>query len=187
MGHSKASKTESHERILKEASARLRLEGIDGFGIAKLMQAAGLTHGGFYKHFSSRAMLIEAALNLALTQGHTDAGGDIDTRKGRMGPEDIRKLARSYLSTSHRDAGEKACAISVLAGEVGRGREGYKAVMAPHIRLFLDGVSDALEDKDTAVLLASALVGAITLSRVLPPDQSEALLRSVRNKLLSLI
>jgi len=52
MGYSKAQKTRTHKRIVSIASRRFREKGLAGFGIAELMKEAGLTHGGFYRHFA---------------------------------------------------------------------------------------------------------------------------------------
>lgn len=180
MGHSQASKAESRERILSEAAARLRTEGLDGLAIADLMQAAGLTHGGFYKHFASRDALLAEALARALADGR--AGADHRRPDGRA---DVRRLVRGYLSRQHRDAGPAACAISVLAGEVGRDGAALKAVMAPHVEDFLAGVGEAVGDDGEAALLVSALVGAVALARVLPAERSDALLRAVQERLLA--
>ena len=65
MGYSKAQKAKTHERIVKLASKRFREEGLAGIGIAELMKEAGLTVGGFYKHFDSRDDLVAEALNSA--------------------------------------------------------------------------------------------------------------------------
>src|SRR3979490_965985 len=66
MGHSQASKVRSHERILRIAARMFREKGLEGLSIATLMQKAGLTHGGFYKHFSSRDDLLTQALKIQL-------------------------------------------------------------------------------------------------------------------------
>ena len=67
MGHSKAHKTRTHKRIVSIASKRFREKGLAGFGIAEVMKEAGLTVGGFYKHFDSRDDLVaeESALHSA--------------------------------------------------------------------------------------------------------------------------
>src|SRR5258706_11038907 len=69
MGHSKADKQKSHERIVKTAATVFRERGVDGIGLADLMKAAGLTHGGFYGHFGSRDELIAEAIECALQDG----------------------------------------------------------------------------------------------------------------------
>jgi len=73
MGYSKAQKTRTHKRIVSIASKRFREKGLAGFGIAELMKEAGLTVGGFYKHFGSRDDLVapkRSTLHLA--------GGSVD-------------------------------------------------------------------------------------------------------------
>ena len=61
MGHSREDKARSHQRIVEIAARRFRESGTTGPGVAELMQEAGLTHGGFYKHFGSRDELIGRA------------------------------------------------------------------------------------------------------------------------------
>ena len=66
MGHSRADKEKTHKRIVKIAARRFREEGLAGVGIAELMKEAGLTVGGFYKHFNSRDDLVAEAVSSAL-------------------------------------------------------------------------------------------------------------------------
>ena len=66
MGHSRAEKAKTHKRIVAIASKRFREEGLAGVGIADLMKEAGLTVGGFYKHFDSRDDLVAEAVGSAL-------------------------------------------------------------------------------------------------------------------------
>src|SRR6267143_3821550 len=63
MRHSKAEKAKTHKRIVAIASKRFREKGLAGIGIADLMKEAGLTVGGFYKHFDSRDALVAEALS----------------------------------------------------------------------------------------------------------------------------
>ena len=58
MGHSQAEKVESHDRIVQVAATRFRESGVSGIGVADLMRNAGLTHGGFYRHFASPDELV---------------------------------------------------------------------------------------------------------------------------------
>src|ERR1700733_8665525 len=68
MRRSKEDKAASHERIVNSAAARIRESGTDQPGVAEIMRAAGLTRGGFYKHFDSREELIEEAVGRALSE-----------------------------------------------------------------------------------------------------------------------
>src|SRR6201999_3173083 len=69
MGHSRQDKEKSHQQIVEIAAARMREAGTDGPGVAEIMRAAGLTHGGFYKHFGSRDDLVAEAVEAAIAQG----------------------------------------------------------------------------------------------------------------------
>ena len=62
MGYSQAEKVESHDRIVQVAATRFRENGLNGIGVADLMRDAGLTHGGFYRHFASRDELVVEAV-----------------------------------------------------------------------------------------------------------------------------
>jgi TetR/AcrR family transcriptional repressor of nem operon len=62
MGHSRAEKDKSHDRIVRAAAGRFREAGISGVAVADLMKQAGLTHGGFYRHFASRDDLVAEAV-----------------------------------------------------------------------------------------------------------------------------
>ena len=76
VGTSQAAKAASHDRILDIAAALIRRDGIDRLAVAELMKEAGLTHGGFYRHFGSRDQLVAEAAQRALTPGQrTDHGG----------------------------------------------------------------------------------------------------------------
>jgi TetR/AcrR family transcriptional repressor of nem operon len=69
MRYSREHKQETHERIVKRASVRLREKGAHGIGVADLMKEAGLTHGGFYAHFDSREALVIEAFAHAMDRG----------------------------------------------------------------------------------------------------------------------
>src|ERR1700753_2112992 len=55
-------KAEVRQKIVKDASRRVRTQGLSGAAVATVMQAAGLTHGGFYKHFGSKDELLLESL-----------------------------------------------------------------------------------------------------------------------------
>ena len=65
MGYSKSDKAETHARIVKVAAKRFRERGLEGIGVADVMKEAGVTVGGFYKHFGSRDELVVEALATA--------------------------------------------------------------------------------------------------------------------------
>src|SRR3954468_12998893 len=91
MRHSKEDKAASHDRIVKIAAARIRESGTEQPGVAEIMRAAGLTHGGFYKPFDSRDELIAEAVERALTDSESRL------RDATRGAEDpLAAFADSY-------------------------------------------------------------------------------------------
>lgn len=179
MGHSQAQKAENRERIVALAAAHIRAHGIDSLAVAPLMEAAGLTHGGFYGHFTSREALIAAAIDRALDDGATGAA--------RTGGQGLSKIARSYLSRRHRDTPESGCAIAAIGSETARASHESRAIMANHIDAFIAGVRPFVADDDDAALTVSALIGALTIARIYPESQaSDAFLGAVRRSIATL-
>jgi len=183
MGHSRAEKAESRERILAEAARQVRRDGLESVGVGTLMQSVGLTHGGFYGHFESRSALLAEALERALKEGEANAKAP---GSGRAPSFD--RAVRSYLSRTHRDARDSGCAIAALACDVARADAASREVMSDHIEGFIAAMSKTLGGREDAAMLAvSAMVGALALSRVIAdPARSDALLKSVRDQLRTL-
>src|SRR5882724_8942177 len=111
MRYSKEHKLETHARIVKKASVRLREKGAHGVGVADLMKEAGLTHGGFYAHFDSREALVIEAFTYAM---------DRSTEHWRKVAEDappekrLAKVVSTYLAPAHRDNPGHGCAVPAL-------------------------------------------------------------------------
>jgi TetR/AcrR family transcriptional regulator, transcriptional repressor for nem operon len=180
MGYSKAQKAKTHERIVKLASKRFREEGLAGIGIAELMKEAGLTVGGFYKHFDSRDHLVAEAINSAF-------GGwqrRVDAAKTSGPPVSYAKLIDDYLNEAHRDNPGKGCAFSALAPEIARSDKRTRALTSEQVQndIQLIAALHPAKDKRTArsraILTFSALVGAMSLARAV---SNEALSREILN------
>ncbi|MDQ1387281.1 MAG: TetR/AcrR family transcriptional regulator, transcriptional repressor for nem operon [Acidobacteriaceae bacterium] len=177
-GYSKAQKAKTHERIVKLASKRFREEGLAGIGIAELMKEAGLTVGGFYKHFDSRDHLVCEAVDSAF-------GGwkrRVEAAKSSASPVSYEKLIDEYLNEAHRDNPGTGCAFSALAPEIARSDTRTRAVTSEQVRNDIQLIATLLpsEDKRTArsqaILTFSALVGAMSLARAV---SDEALSREI--------
>ena len=167
MGHSKAQKKRTHKRIVDIASKRFREKGLAGLGIAELMKEAGLTVGGFYKHFDSRDDLVAEAVSLAL-------GGwkrRVDAAKAGGPSVSLAKLIDDYLSEAHRDNPGTGCAFSALAPEIARSNTQTRALTSEQVRNDIQLIAGLLPGKDKsrarsrAILTFSALVGAMSLAR----------------------
>src|SRR5712692_7470155 len=116
VGTSQAAKAASHDRILDIAAARIRRDGVDSLAVAELMKEAGLTHGGFYRHFDSREQLVAEAAQRALGQGSAPAiaAAHLGGQRG------FTALVDGYLSARHRDHPEAGCAVACNAADVAR-------------------------------------------------------------------
>ena len=113
MGYSQAQKERTHKRIVAIASKRFREKGLAGLGIADLMKEAGLTVGGFYKHFDSRDELVAEALSDAF--GTWQRQKEAAESSGK--PLSFEKLIDDYVSDVHRKNPGAGCAFSPLAPE----------------------------------------------------------------------
>ncbi|MDR5745860.1 TetR family transcriptional regulator [Caballeronia sp. LZ029] len=185
MGHSQAQKVETRQRIVEVAARRLRERGIDGASIADLMKEAGLTVGGFYKHFASRDELVREAFEYALR--------DIESWQASI-PTDPQRAMRAYLSGSHRDNIERACPVSALVNDMSRcagaTREVYSLRIEKIVGLIAQA-SPALLDatkRAEAFHILSACVGAVTLSRaVSDPELSNQILDGALSGVLAML
>ena len=186
MGHSQAEKAQSRERILRKAADAVRDTGLESVSVSKLMRSVDLTHGGFYNHFTSRSDLLAQALERALVEGGRTATASM---KPSDAPRSYETRVRGYVSRAHRDARTDGCAIAALASDVARADAASRAVMSKHIDDLIGQTAQSLNNQDEgdAMLAVSAMVGAVLLSRVqTDPKKSDALLKSVRDRLLVL-
>src|SRR6266436_2872372 len=142
MGHSKAQKTRTHKRIVSIASKRFREKGLAGFGIAELMKEAGLTVGGFYKHFDSRDDLVAEAVSSAFGgwKRRVDAAASGGTSVS------LAKLINSYLSEAHRDNPGTGCAFSALAPEIARSDKRIRALTSEQVLEDVQLIADLLSE-----------------------------------------
>ena len=172
MGYSKAQKEKTHKCIVAIASKRFREKGLAGFGIAELMKEAGLTVGGFYKHFDSRDELVAEAVSDAFgiwqhQKEAAEAGGQ---------PLSFEKLIDDYVSDLHRKNPGSGCAFSALAPELARSDERTRALTSEQAREDIKLIAGLLPGKDRraarsrAILTFSALVGAMSLARAVSDD-----------------
>ena len=179
MGTSQEAKAASHDRILDIAAARIRRDGIGSLTVAELMKEAGLTHGGFYRHFDSRERLVAEAAQRALTQGSepTIAAGKLGGQRG------YATLVDGYLSTRHRDQPESGCGVAGVAADVARdggpARGSYTRQVKECLAVLADltGNPDRQAGEREAALTLSVLVGAISMARAVDDhDLSEQIL-----------
>jgi TetR/AcrR family transcriptional regulator, transcriptional repressor for nem operon len=177
---SQSEKQATHERIVAEASRQIREHGTHQPGIAEIMGAAGLTHGGFYKHFASRDELIAAASERAMSASEPFIAAV------QAEPDPLAAFTDWYVSSAHRDSPGDGCGVAALAGDAARDpavRGAYRAQVARYLELLQEmlGGEDQARRQRAAVTL-SAMVGAVVLARALgDTPASDALLADVRD------
>jgi TetR/AcrR family transcriptional repressor of nem operon len=161
MRYSQDHKAQTHQRIIKEASARFRRDGIGATGLQPLMKALGLTHGGFYSHFKSKDELVEKALQAA--------GDQVDVICAELFDQDqpLETFIDVYLSEWHQTSPDEGCPLPTMSSELGlRGQPSPTSDAVLNARL--DQVQATLESEDAAdraIVIMSTLVGALLLSR----------------------
>lgn len=164
----KAQAQANRAHIVETASTLFRERGYDGIGVADLMAAAGFTHGGFYKHFGSKADLMAEAAACGFAQTAEKAEG-----------ADAVAFVQQYLSREHRDNPGDGCTMAALCGDAARQPEPMRAAFAAGLESLLatlsrdDGALDAHVRRETRARRIDTIahaIGAIMLSRACPDD-----------------
>ena len=169
MRYSKEHKLETHARIVKKASVRLREEGARGIGVADLMKEAGLTHGGFYAHFDSREALVIEAFGHAM-----DRSIERWRKLAEQTPPEKRLAAivNSYLTPLHRDDPGHGCAVTALGAEIARESPKTRKAFAAKLELMIDMMADQILDvprkaaRKQAMAVLASMMGTLVLSRI---------------------
>lgn len=166
MRKSREDTAESRRRILKEASRLYREKGFDGVSVADIMQAAGMTHGGFYRHFPSK----EALIAEAMAEAFADRTAPLTPQGDVSGTDLIRGYIEMYLSQSHLDRPGMGCPIASVGSEAGHVGGSVSEVFNTGIQRVVEGITAALggpreDHRAKAVRLLATLVGAVVISR----------------------
>ncbi|MBV8585259.1 MAG: TetR/AcrR family transcriptional regulator [Verrucomicrobia bacterium] len=167
----------NRRRILQAGSRLFRARGYDSVTVAEVMQAAGLTHGGFYGYFRSKDDLIACALADVLLGG---AETEID----------LASYARQYLTPTHRDDLAGGCPMAGLGAETVRQTPAARAAMTAGLRRQIDRLTSGapgrvgLERRRAAIAGYSAMVGALILARMSDDTElSEEILAATRDSI----
>ena len=177
MRYSQDHKAQTHQRIIKEASARFRRDGIGATGLQPLMKALGLTHGGFYSHFKSKDELVEKALQAA--------GEQCDAVCVELFAQEhpLEAFIDTYLSEWHQTSPDQGCPLPTMSSELGlRGQPSPTSDVVLNARLEqIQGTLEGENAADQSIFIMSALVGALLLSRsVESPELAQRILDITR-------
>ena len=176
-------KQKTRRTIIATACRLFGERGFNGVTIAEIMQACGLSHGGFYAHFSSKAELERIAFTeMAENQRQAWFAGLEDASISAR----LTAITARYLSPEHRDDWGGGCAFSAHASDIGRRHpeeDVLKNQFEEEIATALDFLQEAgvFQDRDQAMAYLALLSGGITLARALGPSAvSDQLIRAVR-------
>ncbi len=178
----------THQRIVDTAARAIRRGGYQGVGLADIMKAAGLTHGGFYAHFANRDALLAEAIEHAGAAGAV-ALADAAARRETRGSGRFKALVHAYLADSHLSKIEEGCPIAALLSEMPRQSAPVQEASRRRVRAFISMIEARLPgdtDPGAAALVAAALVGALQMARALGEGpEGRAFLASQRAALVA--
>jgi TetR/AcrR family transcriptional repressor of nem operon len=181
-------KGEVHQKIVKDASRRIRTEGLTGAAVSAVMRDTGLTHGGFYKHFGSKDQLVMESLS--------EAFGEMGDRLAQAGEQSQpgtawKAIVKVYLSPEHCDHAECGCPLAALAPELARADATMKAQILGEMTKYKNRMLPFMPGRRTAdkerafFAIFSTMVGTIEMARVLPePAMRAKVLATARDFLL---
>lgn len=180
MRKSREEAAQTRKRIVTAAAKEFRKNGIVATGLSDLMKAAGLTHGGFYKHFESKDQLVAEA--------YAEAVGVVCERAAAAGP----KAGASYLSARHRDDPSDGCPLAAIGSELSRSDEKTRALATEGFLKLVEimagqfGKDSPAAARRRALVAVSTMIGALTLSRIVTDPKLSAEILKEAEKSLSL-
>ncbi len=187
---------EHRDRIIDAAGALFRAKGFGGIGVADIMKAADLTHGGFYGHFASKDDLVAQASRRTMARAATNWTKLVEAAPGTP----YAALLEHYLSPRHRDDPGKGCAFAALGNDAARSGKVVRQAFAEGLAPLLDILAQSIPGKSKncksknckskaarrrkAVAAMATLVGALTLARaVAGTPLSDEMLEAARREL----
>jgi TetR/AcrR family transcriptional repressor of nem operon len=181
-------KAEVHQKIVKDASRRVRAEGLSGAAVAAVMRDTGLTHGGFYKHFGSKDELVMESLREAFREI-----GDKLVRAAEQSRSEAawKAIVKSYLSLEYCEHVERGCPLPALAPEMARVDQAMRSQVFAELVNYRDRMLPFMPGRRTAdkerafFVIFSMMIGAVEIARMMPDRAAqEKVLASTREFLL---
>lgn len=173
----------NHERIVAGAARLVREKGIENTSVSDVMREAGLTHGGFYRHFKDKNALVLEAIDWAFKhqvkamsewEGSADPGSVLEAYQD------------TYLSKGHADSPGIGCPIAGMGGDIGRGGEEFKAAFGTGVRRVVEQLSNCFggtveERRVAATRELAQLVGAVVIARACDDSTADSILRACKS------
>lgn len=187
MKKSRVEAAETRKKIIDTASRLFRRDGIHATGLADVMTAAGLTHGGFYRHFASKDELVAEAFcasSDALYQTIEEVVGN------KTGKRAVKAIIGNYLAPTHKDNPGSGCAFASMGAELGRADDNTRAAASQNFDKLVDAIARHWPEKKPraaqadAIFILSAMIGALTVARAIDdPKRSAAVLQATKDHL----
>lgn len=158
-------KEKTRAAIVAATAERIRSGGLEGVGVASIMETCGLTHGGFYAHFKSRDALLAAAVEQMFATA-TDAIGRFEDKYGEAA---LGRYVDFYLSARHRDDVVGGCPVPVISAEVQRAAPEVRAAFEAGLNRLADRLAKIMAPgagRKGALALLGEMAGVLNLSRV---------------------
>jgi len=173
---------EHREQIIAAAAKQFREKGFDGISVADLMKEVGLTHGGFYGHFSSKEELVALASQRALRE----TAQKWEKVLGESPDNPLEAFAQHYLSTRHQSHPETGCLLAALGSDLARQPRSVKEAVMEEQNTVIDLFArfapgrTKVERKKQAISFFAQLVGGMILARSVPDGpRCEEILKAV--------
>ena len=181
-------KAEIHQKIVKDASRRVRAEGLNGAAVATVMRDNGLTHGGFYKHFENKDELLLESLHEAFRET-----ADYLSQVAEQSHPEVawKEIVKAYLSLEYCEQPERGCPLPTLAPELARVDKRMRGRVLAELVSYRDRMIPFMPGRRTAdkerafYVIFSTMAGAIEIARMIPVREAqEKVLASAREFLL---
>jgi TetR/AcrR family transcriptional repressor of nem operon len=156
VGTSQEQKARSRQAIVQAAARLFRERGIEEVSVAQIMDAAGMTHGGFPRHFANKQELVKEALASAADE--------------QTAWDSFEAFANAYLTQLHRDHPESGCVFAALGGEVSRASADTRHVLSERIERQVATFGDDPDAQAAALARWSTLIGAMILARLVEQE-----------------
>ena len=189
MRKSKQEAALTRQRIIKAAAAAFRKKGIAETGLSDLMAAAGLTHGGFYRHFDSKDQIVAEACTAAAESLAEQLAASASKKSP---PRGLKTIVEKYLSAAHRDEPADGCPVAALGSEIARGDERTRAAATQGFLKFVEIIASQFGNtrpdlaRRRALVAAATMIGALTMSRIVTDAELSAdILREAERQLIN--
>ena len=179
-------KAEVHQKIVKDASRRVRTEGMGGAAVAAVMRDTGLTHGGFYKHFEGKDELLVESLREAFRE----MGDALVEAAQSHAKEPWKAIIQTYLREEFCAHAERGCPLTALSPELARVDESMRGQVLAELVSYKDRMVPFMPGRRTAekerafFVIFSTMIGAVQIARMLPGPAQKSVLAGVREFLL---